>query len=233
MWYAGDWKQAHTHWERAEALMRHVPVSWRKTYPLLALGTVDLVEGQWEPAQRRLQEALTIAQGCGDIQAQRIIQWFLAERDLLQGQPEAARARLEPIVNLANKEHAMTEVLHVLAWAYLDLGDPARAEEVLSTGLARARPDKRWSYVVELLRVQALIRLRQSHWTAAEAALEETLTLARDVSFYLSCGRRPRPLGLGIHAASPAGECSACYTACMHLANKIVFAGSVVSRSHG
>jgi tetratricopeptide (TPR) repeat protein/transcriptional regulator with XRE-family HTH domain len=183
-WYAGDWKQARMHWERAEALLRHVTVSWRKAYPLLALGTVDLVEGQWEQADRRLQEAQAIAQGCGDIQAQRVIQWFLAERDLLQGQPEAARARLEPVINFSNKEHAMTEVLHLLAWAYLDLRDAARAEGVVSTGLARARPDKRWSYVVELLRVQAMIQLRQSHWSAAEAALEETLTLARDVSFY-------------------------------------------------
>ena len=69
-----------------------------------------------------------------------------------------------------------------------------------------------------------------------QIAAEYPLTSAEihaALTYYLSAAEGPAPFGLGMNAASPAGEPPGCSTVCMHRANKIVFAGSVVNRSHG
>ncbi len=170
----GDWPRARADSERAEALLRQVPFSWRMSYPLLNLGYLDLCSGQWKAAERQFQEVLAIAERSGDLQARRFISGVLAECDLLEGRPEAARARLEPVLDLSDPDYAefVTE-LPLLAWAYLDLGEVTRAADLVSEGFARARPDGRRLSLVDLLRVQALI--------AAEEALEEALAMSRDM----------------------------------------------------
>src|SRR5439155_26855573 len=69
----------------------------------------------------------------------------------------------------------------VLAWAHLELGQVDQAAEAVGQALVRARREDMRLVVVEALRVQALIALRQGQWDEAARSLEEGLALARSM----------------------------------------------------
>jgi hypothetical protein len=62
----------------------------------------------------------------------------LAEMDVLQGRPTEAIARLEPRVSEMRWQYEVV-LLSVLAEAYADMGDAAKAEEVVDIAQTRAR----------------------------------------------------------------------------------------------
>lgn len=108
----------------------------------------------------------------------------LAERDLLEGHPEEARARLEPLLDRAGYlETDVTRFLPFLAWAYLDLGDEQRCERTMQQALARARQQHMRPTLSDALRVQALFGIRRQRWEEAQAALEEALALCRAMPY--------------------------------------------------
>jgi hypothetical protein len=80
-------------------------------------------------------------------------------------------------------------VLPVLAWAYLERGETDQAARTITDVLQRARAAGYRLGLVGVLRVQALVAIRQEHWTAAERALEEGLTLARALPYPHGEGR--------------------------------------------
>ena len=109
---------------------------------------------------------------------------ILAERDLLEGHPEEARARLEPLLDRAGYlETDVTRFLPVLAWAYLDLGDVQRAESTVQQALVRARQQHMRPALSDALRVQALLGIRRQHWEEVQAALEEALALCQAMPY--------------------------------------------------
>jgi tetratricopeptide (TPR) repeat protein/transcriptional regulator with XRE-family HTH domain len=208
--WAGEWGQAREDTERALALNEQVGASYGAPYVLLYRGELRLAEGWWDEASRYLEQAVALAAPRGDLQALRKAQRALAERDVLAGQPAAACARLEPLLDRPGlAEHDVTELLPVLAWAYLECGAVEQAAEVAAQAGARARALHHQLALVEALRVQALVACRQGQWGQATRALEEGLTLARSIPYPYAEGRLLQvdaEVHLGQGAVSPARE---------------------------
>jgi tetratricopeptide (TPR) repeat protein/transcriptional regulator with XRE-family HTH domain len=182
--YRGEWAEAQTHYVRAATLGRESGGIWGVGYPAFGRGQLALVQGQREAASRHLEDAMELAERGHDLALLRGIQRALAEQELLLGQPEAARARLTPLLDQADQEELdVTELLPLLAWATLDSGNSAEAEALLSTCLRRARKQEALIVVPDALRVQARLERQRERWAKAEAALDEALTLCRSMPY--------------------------------------------------
>jgi len=176
----GDWARWRAGLERAEALLRDIPASWRRAYLAEFSGLLDLCEGRVAAAREQFGQVRAIAEPAGDLQALRHIAWGESELDLLEGRPAAARARLEPLRDRPGEESSdVTLFLPQLAWACLELGDGARAEALIAEGIARAERGQRHGVLVDLRRIQGVIRLRQRRWEEAAGVLDASLAASR------------------------------------------------------
>ena len=111
-------------------------------------------------------------------------QGVLAEQEILQGKPGAALVRLEPLVEGSDPEElGVVRLLSLLAWAYLELEDDDRAEEVALEGIERARAQGHRLALVELLRVRGMVLVRRGTWDEAERTFEEAASVARSVRY--------------------------------------------------
>jgi hypothetical protein len=90
---------------------------------------------------------------------------------------------------LALADADISLLLTPYAWAQLELGDVAAAAELVRQAitLARARNDR--LNLVDALRVQAMVSVRQRDWEGAVLALEEGLALARAMPYPYAEGR--------------------------------------------
>jgi tetratricopeptide (TPR) repeat protein len=113
----------------------------------------------------------------------RQVTWMLAERDLVEGHPEEARARLAPTLAQGAFEEDMAPALPLMAWALLDLGEVGKATEVALQAVTLARDQGRLVALADALRVAALVAARQGRWAEAESALQEGLALARQIGY--------------------------------------------------
>lgn len=177
--YRGDWQPARARLQRAESLGRAHP-SWVTPYPLLGLGELCLGQGDWTAAAQHLEECCSLAEEYGDTQCLREAGCLLAERELLSGRPEPARARLDALLSLAERSHAdVTDLLALRAWAFLGLGEPQSAERDVERSIARAREAGNRFVLVGALRIQAMVRIEQLRLQEAEGCLAEGIELAR------------------------------------------------------
>jgi tetratricopeptide (TPR) repeat protein len=180
----GDWKQARVDFEQAAVRARQVGTVRGAPYALIFLGQLDLAQGKLDAAFPSLQEGIALADRNRDPQAFESAQRTLAEHDLLEGHPQAACSRLEPVLEGSDRENShATDVLPLMAWTALDLGDQALAASVVTQAIAHARGEVDRLVLVDALRVQAMLAMRQSRWQDAEAALAEALTLARAMPY--------------------------------------------------
>jgi len=180
----GDGQRAHAELDQALALSRQADQSWYSPYPLIFLARLDLAEGASATATASLQEAGTLAERGGDLQALRMASGVMAEIEILEGHAEAATTRLVPLLDRPGREECdVTMVLPVLAWAQLELGQLDQATDAVEQALKRARPEEMRLVLVEALRVKALIALRRGEWDEAARSLEEGLALARAMPY--------------------------------------------------
>jgi len=108
----------------------------------------------------------------------------MAELDIQEGRPAAAVARLTPLLDQAGLEECdVTALLPVLAAALPDLGRVDEASKLVAQALARARREGLRIFLVEALRVQAQVALRQEQWAEVECSLEEGMAVARAIPY--------------------------------------------------
>ncbi len=182
--FLGDWMGARDDDERAVAIGRQVGGAWGTAYPLLQLGALCLAEGSWDEAGRLLRECVTVAERSNDVQALRLAHGTLAELDIMLGRSAAAITRLAPLLDRdGTQEHDVEGMLPILAWAYLDDGDIARAEQTARQAVERARASGQNVTLSEALRVHALVAMRGQRWDDAAGLIEEGLVLARGMPF--------------------------------------------------
>jgi tetratricopeptide (TPR) repeat protein len=182
--FVGDWAQARTHLERALALARQIGAPRVVASPLVLLGWLCLAEGAWDEASRYLEEGCTIADRSAGFGLLLDAHARLAEREILEGRPDAACVRLAPVLDAARQEvWGGPYAQAILAWAYLEMGDVAAADELVGQTVRRARGEGYGFALVEAQRVQATVAIRQGRWEEAERALEEGLTLARSMPY--------------------------------------------------
>ncbi len=192
--YAGEWDRARGYYARAVTIHRQIALSASSCDAgglLLRLGKLSLCEGTWDEAYRYLEQARIIFLPQGKRSGLREAQSMLAEFDILTGQPATARARLVPLLDRAGvqERHVTLCVLPALAWAYLELGDVDQANRTITDAIRRARAGGYRLSLVDDLRVQALVALRQGRWVEAEDVLEEGLALARALPYPYGEGR--------------------------------------------
>lgn len=89
------------------------------------------------------QDVLGLAEERWDMQALRGASTTMAEIEILENRPDAARTRLVPLRDRPGlRECDVTMFLPLLAWAYLELGQVDLAAEAVEKALARARPEE-------------------------------------------------------------------------------------------
>jgi transcriptional regulator with XRE-family HTH domain/tetratricopeptide (TPR) repeat protein len=174
-YFAGEWEPGRMYAERATALMSQVERTG--TYwALSALGMFDLAQGRDEDAEQYLGQAVALAMADGDLHFERMGHRLLAEHDLVAGHAAAAYARLEPLLDRPDmQELDAGPLLPLMALAALDLDRDEQAAATLAACKVRCGP----LWLVDALRVEAVLHMKQAHWQEAEAALEETLALCR------------------------------------------------------
>lgn len=181
MFTQGEWEQAEARIKEAIAITRSTETFWKAAYPPLTLGEICLAEGRLEEARASLEECVAIASRSRDLQGLRHAHSLLAERDLMEGQADAARARLEPLLEEGGAD--VTAMLPILAMAHMARGDVARADEIVTGAIARARAQGSRPTLADALRVKALVLARQEDQQAALRTLEEGLSLARAIRY--------------------------------------------------
>jgi tetratricopeptide (TPR) repeat protein len=178
--YLGDWARARADYERAVALIREVGDWQGASYPPGKLARLAIAQGQLDEAMRCTDAALDAATRKRDAQSLRYIHITLAEHELLDGRPEASRARLMPLLDKPGEEKASgIELLPLLAWAHLAIGDLAESQTVLDHCMHRATQAQLRTVLVDAWRVAAMIATRQERWQDAYHAVETALALAR------------------------------------------------------
>ncbi|MGH2389139.1 MAG: tetratricopeptide repeat protein, partial [Chloroflexota bacterium] len=181
---AGDWKNARADLDRAASVSSQTDHSWYSVYLPIFLARLFLMEGASDPAATQARDALTISEQSGDLQARRLASGVLAELDILEGRPEAARARLLPLLDRSGLEECdVTLLLPVLAWAHLELDQVDLAVDAVDQTFRRARPEEMRLALVEALRVRVMIALRRERWDEAALSLEEGIALARSMPY--------------------------------------------------
>jgi predicted ATPase/class 3 adenylate cyclase len=183
-YYRGDWASAHADLARALATGRQIERSVIPTFLPLMLARLRLGEGDWEAAFRLMDEGRALAEDVGWTWAQEEAQGLLAERDVLEGRPAEARRRLRPLRERLTWEEISAQGLRtLLALAELDLGNLQDAAREAAEAVGHGRAFRSSLELMEGLRVQALIALRQSRWDVAAEVLEESLGLARGMPY--------------------------------------------------
>jgi tetratricopeptide (TPR) repeat protein len=153
-------------------------------YALVSLVQLHLARGEWEEVSRCLEEGVALAHHSIDLRMWPQLQRLLAERDVLEGCPDAALARLSPLLDHPGTEGIeRTLLLPLVAWAHLERGEDAEAAEVVARGIRLAREQNHRLALVDALRVQAMVAIRQERWDEAERSLEEGVALARSMPY--------------------------------------------------
>jgi class 3 adenylate cyclase/tetratricopeptide (TPR) repeat protein len=174
----GKWREAREQFEHALSAAQSADTSWYSSYAMAGLGYLHLLEGEHDEGLRHLTEAVAIAEQNEDIQGLRI-HGYLAVQEILDGRSSDAIARMERLQTLTRSAGRET-YLWQLTWALLEAGfeDQAVAvsndvgDHMLFEGRVE-RPD--------VLRVHAMVAIRQGRWEDATQCLEEGLALTREI----------------------------------------------------
>ena len=191
----GEWPQVHVDLDHAERDAQETGVNAISASLLTMLGRLYLAEGRPADAARVIAEGMAV----DELDSQTLLEAHatLAEREILAGEPRAARERLDALLEGADREEPEVRALVVyLGWAHLALDQIEEAEAAMSETILAMRAIGMRVTLADALRVQALIALRRGELDAAEAALDETVALAKDVGYPLAQARALHVWGL-------------------------------------
>ena len=182
--YTGNWDQALDYCQRAANIVPQLGVDAIPAWIALIRGKICLTRGDMQPAREYLAEALQKSEHPDSVAVRVEVQLTLAEADLVHSNAEAALSRLESIVARTNPyQQATTDLMPLVAWACLALGEVERATTVLAQFLEQVREQQYVVLLAQALRVQALLALRQDRWQDAGAALDEAISLAHAMPY--------------------------------------------------
>jgi tetratricopeptide (TPR) repeat protein/transcriptional regulator with XRE-family HTH domain len=184
LFYTGDWTQTAADHERALALWQPAGIVIDRAFPVAQLGRLALARGDIGEAERQFEEVRELVRRGAHPDLLALPEIALAERDLVEGRAEAARARLEPFEHRGRILHDLMESpALLLAWAAAEMGDEARAEALLAAGSPEITAPLYRLDREQALRVRAVLELRQGRWEEAERALDEALGLSRAMGY--------------------------------------------------
>jgi tetratricopeptide (TPR) repeat protein len=179
--FSGDWEQARAHNARALSIVAQVADYYQTA--LLHAGQLNLAEGSWELAESYLQQSSSMSGKIKHFAVHKVVESHLAELEILVGRPEAAYARLLPLLDERETEElaVSTYVLPRLAWAALELGLVDQTAAMIAEALRRGRAHGYRLALLDMLRVQGMLLARTGQRAAAASTFEEGLSLARQI----------------------------------------------------
>jgi tetratricopeptide (TPR) repeat protein/DNA-binding XRE family transcriptional regulator len=185
----GAWVEARAKYEGAIRIARDVDSGRYLSYALLHLAELCAGEGNWEDAQGHIEEGLALGRLCSAVPAVRKAQRLLAEHDLAEGRPEQAVSRLQPLLGSPEHECPRAFPPPVLAEAYLDLGEVAKAEDLVLQRVRRFRAHGHRRALALWLRIQGKTLGQQQRWDEAERVFSEAASLADAMPYPYAEGR--------------------------------------------
>jgi adenylate cyclase len=198
----GDWAEARSRFERAVELVRSISFSHVSTTALITLGEHYLLEGAHDQAERYLEEPFTIAERSGQTAQIPYLQIPLAARDLFEGRPGAALARLEPLLEQPRFETSLDHRgLQIAAGAHVETGNLEAARSLADRGLDHARGQTNLLAVLGWLQVYAALAARAGDREGAERNLLEALSVAEEIGYRHQEARIRQSLG-ELHGAA-------------------------------
>jgi hypothetical protein len=96
-------------------------------------------------------------------------------------------------------------LLRTLAWAYLERGDLIQAEHMLARPITQVTASHERPSIAETMRVEGMVKSRQSQWAEATQTFEDALFLARSMTMPYLEGRILYEYGR-MHGARGEGE---------------------------
>ena len=179
---AGERDVSQGYAERSLQLIQDLGGFWLPILHAAGL-SLALAPGQWESASPELKECIDIIEAAGALPGWRKRQ-LLAARDLEEGRPDEAREQLIATLQDSGMEWEQAVPLEqLLAWAHLETGEEAQAEDLIRRGLERAAAETLRMRKADWLRIQAMLLAQQERWTEAESALDEALSLVRSMPY--------------------------------------------------
>jgi tetratricopeptide (TPR) repeat protein len=230
---SGDWSGARAYLERGLAVADQTGLAEGFVYalPRCDLGRLLHAMGALDEAAGYFQDVLATFAGTGERILTLVAHAHLAEREVLTGQPEAACARLLPLLDRPGQEHRMVThfILPALAWAQLQADQVEQAAATVREALERARRGTCRLAWAQALRVQAFVLLQQGRWGEAERALEEGLALTRRMPYPHGEGRLLEVYGRLHLARGDAAAARACLEAALTIFRRL---GARVDTEH-
>jgi hypothetical protein len=149
--------------------------------PLGLLATLSWIHGKGDDLERYARDMVSLSDHSDESWWRRHGEHMLALRDLLEGHPDRALARQEPLMVGAKLDiQEQTLYLPAFAEAYLESGNVHRAQHVLDGPLALQALTMR-GVLADTLRVHAKLLLVGGDIAGAGAILNDLLDLTRSL----------------------------------------------------
>jgi tetratricopeptide (TPR) repeat protein/transcriptional regulator with XRE-family HTH domain len=175
----GLWDEARREAERAQIDSASLGRRPGHTYVLNSLARILLLVGERDDGLRHLRDALALATELnylpGIVNASELLAW----QEIRDGEPEAAVARLQPLVE-ARQKAGRPWYPTVYAWAHLDAGNEQHAATILAAARAQSGTSSR-PESPELLLQCARLAARQGAASDAVRDLEAGLQHVRSI----------------------------------------------------
>jgi class 3 adenylate cyclase len=186
-WLRGDWERARDLLTRARQVLAQLGDEWKSrlhsAYPLRMEADLYLAQGDVEAAQRCGELVLPITKEAGTIAWRWHAFRLLAELDLQQGHPAEALERLQALDPVDLMAMDVNQRLVLLLRCHLDLGAVDAADEAVSSAIVGVREQHDRCNLVDVLCAGAEARMQQGRWEETDAALEESLVMARQMGY--------------------------------------------------
>ncbi len=183
-------------WDRGRDLVGRALECFAASSSPVALRWVGLLapvliwHGAWDQARAYLEGSLQVARSVQLVSIEWTALAHLADLDLLDGRPQDAVTRLDPVTAdrpLPAVEDLTwdtpVELLSVLAEAHLEVGDLDRARAYAGCAVDHARRMGAWVQGIRALEVHGMVLARDGHDDLARAAYQEGLDRARAMPF--------------------------------------------------
>jgi tetratricopeptide (TPR) repeat protein/transcriptional regulator with XRE-family HTH domain len=182
--YAGRWDEARLYHERAVAAMSRLENSLVSSYPHGGLGLLHLSQGRTDLGMHHLHALQAASQAGGDLGTLRYVTCILAEHEMLQGNPDAALALLQPLLDRPDQEEkSVVKLLPIVAWALHDMAHLDKAQTTIENWMRRVSGHNMTRLRADGLRIKAMVAQRGGRADVARNILDEALSLCETMGY--------------------------------------------------
>lgn len=196
-----EWADLNDCLARLNAILESVNLQWERPLALALLATAQrsISEGDFPEAIQNLEDSGAAFDRAGEAGMRAAVIYSLAELDLLTGNHDAARDRLQRALDdPSTSPKDMTALLPLRAWADLLSGSVEAARQAALQAVELARTQGADLYLADGLSVLGLAEARLGDQCKSAVTLEEGGVVARRLSYARGQGRGLYASGLAL-----------------------------------